>query len=94
MRLKFGKYKDWDIEQVPDDYVDFMIQSQTIWIEERRRRDLIRESELSWVEKVIKAGQRDLAKRHHPDHGGSTAEMQAINAAVAQLMELLEHLKD
>ena len=94
MKLKFGKYAGWDLEQVPDDYVDFMIKSQTMWVEERERRDLIRESESSWVEKVIKAGQRDLAKRYHPDHGGTTQDMQAVNAAVAQLMELLEQLKE
>ncbi len=30
----------------------------------------------------LKARHRDLAKKHHPDRGGSLAKMQAINAAV------------
>lgn len=35
---------------------------------------------------VIKAAYRALTKLHHPDVGGNTARMQAINAAAARLL--------
>jgi len=36
---------------------------------------------------LVHAAYHLLAQRHHPDHGGSTEEMQRINAAAAQLAE-------
>ena len=36
---------------------------------------------------VIKRRQRELARRHHPDHGGRVEVMQRINAAVDVLLE-------
>jgi hypothetical protein len=37
----------------------------------------------------VRAARRELAKRHHPDHGGDPAEMQAVNeAADAALLGL------
>jgi hypothetical protein len=33
------------------------------------------------VDELVTAGYRALALRHHPDHGGSTARMQLVNAA-------------
>jgi hypothetical protein len=41
------------------------------------------------TEAQIKARQRELAKKHHPDRGGSLAKMQEINAAVDVLLESL-----
>lgn len=52
-----------------------------------------------WVEKIVQAGRasgsqppealragyRTLARQHHPDHGGLTADMQAVNEAFAWL---------
>lgn len=38
----------------------------------------------------IKARHRELFKKHHPDRGGSTQRMAAINAARDVLMEALE----
>jgi hypothetical protein len=37
------------------------------------------------VEEMIAAGYRTLAIRHHPDHGGATAAMQAVNLAMEWL---------
>jgi hypothetical protein len=37
------------------------------------------------VEAIVGAGLRALARKHHPDVGGDTATMQAINAAAAWL---------
>jgi hypothetical protein len=37
----------------------------------------------------VKARHRELARRHHPDRGGSVARMQEVNAAVDQLLATL-----
>ena len=93
MILTFGKYKDWDLADVPDDYVDYMVNQKRrdlqLWEEEQRRRELLREAELPMVEKVIKAGYRALAQKYHPDHGGDEVAMRQLNAAMAQLNELM-----
>jgi hypothetical protein len=89
--LRFGKYEGWDIADVPDDYVDYMVQQKRkdlqLWEDEQKRRELIREADLSWVEKLIKAGHRALAQKYHPDRGGNAEDMQAINAAAEQLKD-------
>lgn|GEM_PF-7041045 len=35
---------------------------------------------------IVKARHRELARKHHPDRGGSVARMQEINAAVDKLL--------
>lgn len=40
-------------------------------------------------EDVLKKRQRELARKHHPDRGGSVTKMQEINAAVDVLLEEL-----
>jgi hypothetical protein len=91
--LSFGKYKDWDLAEVPDDYVDYMVGQKRkdlqLWEDEQKRRELMREADLPWVEQLIKAGHHALAQKHHPDRGGSAEEMQAINAAAAQLKDFV-----
>lgn len=36
---------------------------------------------------VVKAAYRALAQKYHPDHGGDTAKMQALNAAMGKLVK-------
>jgi hypothetical protein len=43
---------------------------------------------------IVAAGYRELAKRHHPDAGGSTEAMALINAAKKQLVEILNAAKE
>ncbi|WP_051063258.1 DnaJ domain-containing protein [Ilumatobacter nonamiensis] len=38
----------------------------------------------------IRSARRDLARRHHPDAGGDSADMQRINAAAALALRMLE----
>jgi hypothetical protein len=37
----------------------------------------------------VKARHRELARKHHPDRGGSLAKMQEVNAAVDQILATL-----
>ncbi len=89
--LRFGKYKDHDIRDVPSTYLEFLIESASQTIEdcdhELQRRQQIEESNLTWEQRIVEAGYRSLAKKHHPDHGGSVEEMQQVNNAVESLRE-------
>jgi hypothetical protein len=91
--LDFGKYRGWDLTEIPDDYLGFLIarkrQDLQMWEEEQRRRELMREAELPMIEKVIKVGYRTLAQQYHPDHGGDEEAMRQLNAAMAQLQEMV-----
>lgn len=93
MILSFGKYKDWDLSEVPDDYVDYMVQQKRrdlqLWEDEQQRRELMREAEMPMIEKVIKVGFRTLAQQYHPDHGGDEEAMRQLNAAMAQLQDIV-----
>lgn len=41
------------------------------------------------TEAEVKARHRELARKHHPDRGGSVGKMQEINAAVDQLLSTM-----
>lgn len=43
-----------------------------------------------WIEKIINAGYKTLALKCHPDLGGSTEDMQHINAAIKTLREIIQ----
>jgi hypothetical protein len=94
MILKFGKYQDQDIRDVPREYLEWLLQSNKETVraveEELVRRELAEEASLSWIEKIALTGYRELAKRHHPDAGGQTRDMQEINAASDRLREMIK----
>jgi uncharacterized protein (DUF3820 family) len=88
-KLGFGKYGDLELCDVPEDYLIWLIESNArknkLLQDELARRELAEEADMGWLEKIIKAGYRDLAKRHHPDNGGNTSEMQQLNSAYEAL---------
>jgi hypothetical protein len=91
--MTFGKYEGWDIRDVPDDYLQWLIMSteQTLKMckDELERREAAEEADMSWMERIIKTGYRELVKRHHPDAGGQKEDMQALNASYDALSEAL-----
>lgn len=69
--LTFGKYKGEDIEDVPDDYVDFMVKNNEeglrTWKAERDRRDNEARAQAlkvdgSFMARIIKAGYEVMQK--------------------------------
>ncbi|MFY9531246.1 MAG: J domain-containing protein [Candidatus Acidiferrales bacterium] len=92
--LRWGKYRGEDIRTIPAEYLEFILESAQETIRdctaELERRALVEEASLSWAERIIQSGYRELARRHHPDiHGGDGEEMRAVNAAAEALRELL-----
>jgi hypothetical protein len=96
--LQYGKYKGWDIEEVPDDYVEYMITAKRkdleIWEGEWQRRELAREAQMPLIMKMAKTGYRAMALQCHPDRGGSEAQMKDLNAAWAQMEETLRAMEN
>jgi hypothetical protein len=90
-RLRFGQYKGQPISAVPADYLEFLIKTAEETIsdcrEELTRREAAAEASLPWVQRVVEAGFRALAKQHHPDHGGTNDAMSELIAAVECLRE-------
>jgi len=88
-KLGFGKYKDLDLSEVPESYLQWLINNSKQKIidyeHELTRREQVDAADATWMERLIKTGWRELTKKHHPDVGGSTADMQEINAAYETL---------
>lgn len=89
MILKFGKHKGRHISDVPRDYIEWLINSQEQTLKEYKaeieRRDSIADADMSWEQKIIKAGFRALSMKHHPDKGGNVGDMKNLNAAHEKL---------
>lgn len=93
-KLGFGKYGDYDISDVPEDYLEWLITSSKERIKqcesELARRDNAAMANMNWMQKIIKAGFNDLARKHHPDMGGTTQDMQELNASYDALKRAAE----
>lgn len=94
LNLEFGKYRGWDIEEVPRDYLEWLLDRADKQAEmlrgELERRDMVEAATESMIEQVITQGYRALAKKHHPDYGGDTEQMKEVNAAVAALRSMVK----
>jgi len=94
MILQFGKYKGYDLRQVPEDYLQWIIQQQQKTLDEYRaeltRRQAIRDARLSWAERLVLAGFRSLVSQYHPDHGGDNDSMRQVLVAHERLKDLLK----
>jgi hypothetical protein len=84
--MPFGKYRSWPLPDLPADYLAWLC---TLHLREplrsavadevaRRRAD---GPDPRVVEDLIAAGQRALARRHHPDIGGTHDAMLAVRVA-------------
>ena len=80
---------------MPESYLQFIIATNQNTIDafqaELDRRSRAAEASLSWAQKIIEAGFRELVKKHHPDvnNGSGSAETREILATVDKLRELV-----
>ena len=93
-KLGFGKYKDFELRDVPEDYLLWLIRDseQRIkgWREELERREALETMGLSWLQRIVKVGFRTLLKQHHPDVGGTNDDTIKLKAAHDRLQQWLE----
>jgi Putative quorum-sensing-regulated virulence factor len=98
IRMPFGKYKGELVCEIPDEYVEWLHSLDDL--REPLRSAIRQEWQLRFevddrttadtrrmAEAIIATGYRALALEHHPDRGGATATMQAVNAAASWLRQ-------
>src|SRR6185436_14020131 len=94
MKMPYGKYKDWDVSDVPREYLEWLhtkTSEDSLRLKaELDRRAAIEESRGTWIDQIIKAGYRALASKHHPDVGGTDADMKEINASNEKLKQMVK----
>ena len=95
MRIPFGKFKGYSIEDIPDDYFAWL---QTIELRDPLRAAICAEAKarqfkdesdnyngnaprIAVVDQLVSAGLRSLARKHHPDVGGIHERMVEIISA-------------
>lgn len=97
MVLSYGKYRGKALQEVPREYLEWLLASSRETVAaveaELERRDLLEMADASWAERIIRTGFRALALQHHPDQGGTAGEMCELLAANEQLNELLSFLQ-
>ena len=98
MRMPFGKYRDIPLDEVPGDYlawayrtVDFRSEylRHAIAAEMMRRaeQDVARQEQR--CDRLARRWYNDMARRWHPDRGGSQDGMKAVNDGYELLKRLL-----
>lgn len=97
MRMSFGKFKGVQVAELPHHYISWLLNHNEFMDELLRRdveREFLRrlstpdtqdagpeEAVYRMASTLIDTGYRTLALKHHPDHNGTTATMQTVNAA-------------
>ena len=97
MKLEFGKHKGSDLQDVPREYVEWLVDSKRkdlqMYEEELVRRDSVESASQSMVEKIVQAGFKAMAMKTHPDHGGNPDEFRELQGAKAVLDTVVKELK-
>ena len=93
MFLSFGKYRGWEVSEVPLSYLAWLYENLTgkpELIEAARTEIQRRVAGYEWEPERLDAERvkrvyRTLAMEFHPDHGGNGEMMKGINAFYAAL---------
>jgi hypothetical protein len=97
--MPFGRYRGQPLSALPSDYLQWLLTLDDLRepLRSSIRDEVARRSgarpDPRIVEDVIAAGQRSLAKRHHPDTGGSHESMLAVRQACEWLFERARELR-
>lgn len=84
--MPFGKFKGEEIEDLPSSYLVFLIEqcdNLKPFLKEEIENELDfrfgKDKNMPAVSKDVKAVYKKLALKYHPDKGGNTMAMQAVN---------------
>ena len=92
-----GMYKGIAMCDTPSDYLLALRERNLTFVRIfegilRERGDLPVTS-ITRMEELVAAGQQSLAKKYHPECGGTEHEMSEVDEAAAAILELLEPMK-
>ncbi len=101
MTLPFGKYRGWQLRDLPEDYLCWLasIELRPVLREavmmERARRAMsevsvsfcLSSEQRKVASEIVEAGRRALARKHHPDAGGNVVVMRDVNSLADRLLE-------
>ncbi len=95
--MSFGKYAGTALADVPEDYLNWLIDTKKKEIDgyqdELDHRARAEEASMSMVDRIAQEGFKAMAKKLHPDKGGSTSEFQNLTASFEHLKEILTEVK-
>ena len=63
---------------------------EAAFIVQQRERKRIEAATIAFMYELVSSGRKVLALKHHPDQGGSTADMVLINAAAVRLNTIIK----
>jgi uncharacterized protein (DUF3820 family) len=85
MKMPFGKFKGYELEDIEPEYLEWLVKKvylreplRTAVFEVMEGIDCMDERKMQDPKKV-KGVYRDLAMKYHPDRGGTKEAMQAVN---------------
>jgi DnaJ-class molecular chaperone len=92
MKMPFGKYKEKEIGDIPESYLHWLVDNVDLWGQLRYEvyNILGIEDNQLVLSDGVKSIYRKLAMKYHPDRGGNTMAMQAINEFYEELKNLEE----
>jgi hypothetical protein len=98
MVIAFGKYRGLDIRDVPDEYLQWLVDSNERTVMAARaeisRREAIEDASDDIVMQIVRRGYREMLKDAHPDTGGdpstAAAMVEELKAARAALEDLVQ----
>jgi hypothetical protein len=103
VRMPFGKHKGEDIDDVPRDYLRWVLSNVDLRDHGLKRAICDRldmpaeqprapEPPVGAIEKLIRAWHRAMALKYHPDRGGSHDAMVAVNDGAEILRALAKQI--
>ena len=95
MKMSFGKYKGWPLDQVPKEYLFWALDNcKTLSpflrqeIENTLRDEGTDMQPAAQLHGILRQWHREMVMKFHPDRGGNVEAMKAINIGVERLREL------
>ena len=99
-RMPFGKHKGERLEDIPDDYLEWLLLKIDLRADTRmhveaeyRLRNGPPPSAGSLLD-IVNAGFRALALKYHPDHGGDSESMRLAIESCEFLKRMIRHLPE
>lgn len=96
--MQFGKHKGMELRDVPADYLEWSISTMEADVKRYRdelaRREAVENSSVDIITQLLKAGFKELAKKAHPDTGGSQEQFLALKGAFETLKIAAEAIKE